>query len=72
MKDFLSYLLDILVPKFIEERVAVIDLGQGNFEILCCEDDLTPDDHFDFMATSRCFAWLGFGFFAKVTFDDEG
>lgn len=71
MKKIVLFLLDILVPRFIEERVAVVDGGQGRYSVLCSESDLRDDDHYDFIAKSRCFTWLGMGFFATIEIDED-
>lgn len=63
-------LFDFLVPRFIEERVAVIDLGQGKYEVLCRVEDLLPDDEYDYLGTSKCFTIFWLALFATVELDE--
>lgn len=62
--------LDILIPRFTTERVAVVYSDENGWDVLCCEADLKPDDKYDAMGTARTFAWFGWGFCASIELDD--
>lgn len=57
-------LIDLIIPRFITEDVALHDNGQG-YEIVCCMDDVQPGERFDGVATMRCFNLFGSGIWPK-------
>lgn len=60
----LSKLLDILVPRFVTEDVAVKQVGRSSIhEIVCSMKDVRPGERFDGVATMRTFNLFGFGLF---------
>ena len=59
-------LLDILIPRFINEKVALIYEG-NTFRILCSFKDLYPEEPYDAVGQARCFKLFGFGLFATIT-----
>lgn len=67
MIDRLRFLIDILVPRFITEDVALSFSGHGaatdwgNYAIVCSMADVGPDEWFDGVATVDSFQFLGFG-----------
>lgn len=63
--SFVLRLLDILIPRFITEEVACIDVGD-HLEIMCSASDLQPGEHCDSIVTVQTFNLLGFGLFPKV------
>ena len=71
VKAALYDLYYFLIPRFIEERVAVIDLGQGKWEVVCREDELTDEDEYTCLGTSRCFTIFWIALFAKVELDNQ-
>lgn len=62
---FLKYFYDFFIPHWVIEDVALIYHGD-EFEIMCCVNDLTDQDVYDGIATSRALVWLYWGFFATV------
>ncbi len=58
--------LDIIIPRFIEEKVAIVINEDNQYEVLCCEKDLLPNDEYDFLATAKSFNFFGFALFAKI------
>jgi len=58
MKRFLMFLFDILVPRFVEERVAMYRDERNNWQILCIEDDLNEDDIYECIGVARSFVFL--------------
>lgn len=67
---FLAFLYDFFVPRWVTENVAWVGTGPDDFEILCCEDDLTEFDTYDGIAESKVLVWLFWGFNATITFKD--
>lgn len=65
MLNFIHFLFDILIPRFITEEVALIKKGES-YDVLCCMNDITGEDTYDAIGVSKCFTWLGFGFFATI------
>jgi len=63
--------LDIVIPRFITENVALIGNDQQGYEVLCCENDLSPEDKYDVMGISRSFNFFGLALFPKVTVEVE-
>lgn len=63
--EIIKFLYDFLIPHWVTEDVALVYQGD-EFEILCCVDDLTDDDVYDGLATSKAIAWLWFGFFGTL------
>lgn len=65
--DFLVFIYDFFIPRFIVEDVAIVyGDSDSDFDILCCVDDLTDDDYYDCVATSKALVWMFWGFFATI------
>jgi hypothetical protein len=60
---------DILIPRFIEERVALVEDSEGNLIVLCRECEVTPEDTIKIYGVNRGFNLFGFSLFNKVTLD---
>jgi len=60
--------LDIAIPRFITEEVALIDRGDG-YEIVCAVKDAEPGESFDARVTVSSLQVLGFGLFPRVIGD---
>lgn len=58
-------LLDLLVPRFITEDVAIDGNAQNGYSVVCCMEDVDPGEQFSGIATIRCFNLFGFALFAK-------
>lgn len=63
--QFVVFLYNFLIPHFVIEDVAIIYIND-DFEIICCVNDLTDDDFYDGIATSKALVWLWWGFFATI------
>ncbi|ELK4817120.1 TPA: hypothetical protein NID15_000677 [Pseudomonas aeruginosa] len=61
----MNRILDILIPRFITERVALID-ANGQLEIACALSNVRPNERFDGIATIRSFNLAGFALFPKM------
>lgn len=61
----LEYLLDLLVPRFITEDVALEQLDDG-YHPVCCMDDVRPGERFDGIVAMRSFTWMGVAFAPRV------
>lgn len=57
-------LLDIIVPRFITEDVA-LEFNGDHYIIVCCMDDVWPGESFDAIGTMQTFNFFGFGLFPK-------
>lgn len=55
----MNRILDILIPRFITERVALIEANDGHLEIACALSDVRPGERFDAIATMRGVNLLG-------------
>ncbi|ELL4389738.1 hypothetical protein [Pseudomonas aeruginosa] len=62
----MNRILDILIPRFITERVALLEATAGHLEIACAISDVRPNERFDGIATIRSFNLLGFALFPKM------
>jgi hypothetical protein len=58
-------ILDVLIPRFMTEDVALIDTGE-RYEIVCSMVDVMEWERFDGVATMRVFNFLGFALFPKM------
>ena len=68
---YLCIAADLLVPRFLTEDVALRFVGGdrtdlGSYEIVCCMNDVQPNEAFDAVATVDSFGWLGFGVTYRV------
>lgn len=62
----LLIILDILVPRFINDEVAVQRVGRSCMhEIVCSMKDISIGERFDGVATMQAFNLFGFGLFPK-------
>ena len=62
----LSKLLDILVPRFVTEDVAVKQVGRSSLhEHVSPMKDITPSARYDGVATMCTFKLLGYRLFSK-------
>ena len=66
----MSLLLDILIPRFITEDVAVLEID-GEYSPICNVDDLKAYDVYDKIIMVRTFNFFGFGLFPKMI-ESEG
>ena len=62
----MTKILDILIPRFITEKVAANCLDDGTLQPICSVHDLTPHDRYDCIVTVRAFNLFGFGLFARM------
>ncbi len=61
----IAKLLDVLVPRFLQEDVAPIDVGT-HYEIVCAISDLQPGEEYDAVATMQTFNFFGLALFPKM------
>lgn len=70
IKIVLLFALDILVPRFITEDVAMERVAPGSdfdcFDIACSMADVRPGEIFDCVATVDSFTWLGLGLTYRI------
>ena len=64
MKQFIYYIYDILIPRFITEDVALLENEKG-YSIACSIDDVQDGEVFDAISTMSSLTWLGRSFFVK-------
>ena len=69
-KIYFLFFIDIIVPRFITEDVAMEQIAPGSdwdsFEIACSMSDVQPGEVFDGIATVDSFAWLGLGITYRI------
>ena len=57
----IKYILDVITPRFITEKVALVyDEELGLFEPICTFDDLEDGEHVDASCVMRSFNLFGF------------
>ncbi|MEJ1464986.1 MAG: hypothetical protein RPU15_17220 [Candidatus Sedimenticola sp. (ex Thyasira tokunagai)] len=61
----MNKILDIIIPRFLVEDVAVLEVGD-EYQPVCCVKDLQPGDHYDKIITVRTLNLFGFGVFPKL------
>lgn len=61
----LKTILDVLIPRFMTEEVALADTGDS-YVIACSVVDLEPGEIPDAVATMRIFNLFGFALFPKM------
>lgn len=61
-------LLKEIIPRFIEEDVALVD-GRDGVQVLCAAEDLHIWDEYDYIGSAKALAWLGWRFFVTVTYE---
>lgn len=72
IKIFVLFALDILVPRFITEDVAMSYSGSGarsdweNYDIECSMIDVQPEEIFDGVATVDSFQFFGLGITYRI------
>lgn len=57
-------LLDIIVPRFITEDVA-LEFDGDHYMVVCCMADVRPGERFDGIGTMRTFNLFGVAIFPK-------
>lgn len=62
--NFIIKFLDICIPRFIDEDVALVNVD-GQLEIVCSMKDVEQDEVFDGIVTIRGFNFFGFMLFSK-------
>jgi len=65
MKKRLARIIDIVMPRFITEEVALIDTGD-RYEPVCSMVDVQDGERFDAVATFRSFNLFGIGLRPKM------
>lgn len=66
----MNKILDILIPRFVTDLVAIRDHDDAS-EIVCCIGDLTIYDQYDRIATVRTFNLFGIGLFPHIVEADD-
>jgi len=59
-------LLDVLIPRFLTEDVAIIENDDGEYIVLCVVEDLQPTDNYDKIVSISCFNLFGFALFPRI------
>lgn len=70
----MNKLLDVLIPRFVTDHIAAIDLGEGNYKLLYRVEDMHEDEEYDTVVVVKAFNFLGIGLFGKyyvMEGDDE-
>lgn len=67
--DFLLLLLDLLVPRFITEDVALELQADGSYVTVMPLDIVEPGAHFDAVCRVCAFTWFGIAWFGWQTGD---
>ncbi|MBK1699728.1 hypothetical protein [Thiococcus pfennigii] len=65
-------LLDILIPRFVTDRVAARRDAVGDWELICVVDDLAPGEHYDCVLDIRSLNLCGVGLFPRATHCEPG
>ncbi|WP_273761552.1 hypothetical protein [Aeromonas hydrophila] len=65
MTEFMKYLMDLLVPRFITEDVA-LELLEDGYHPVCSMDDVRPGERFDGIVAMRSFTWLHVALFPRI------
>jgi len=74
-KESALFVLDLLIPRFITEDVALRYVGDpvasnwsewGDYEIACSLADVQPGEEFDGIGSVDAFQFLGFGMAYRV------
>lgn len=62
MIEFIKFLFDILVPRFIEERVCLAKNDNDEWYVVCAERFEQEEDslYIEKRGTMKTFTWLGF------------
>ena len=63
-------ILDIFLPRFVTDRVAVVIDGD-NFYPVCLEDELTKDVVYHKIVTVHSFNLFGFAIFPRLAEEDK-
>jgi len=69
--QFILFLYDLLMPRFIVENVAFIENDKGVLEPFCREADLRPNEAFDVIKPVKSFNFFGFALFSKLVEQDK-
>jgi hypothetical protein len=64
---FIVFMLDMLIPRFITEDVALIGTERYGFEILCALKYVEPDDDYNLIGRATVFNLFGLGLFPRLT-----
>lgn len=63
MLQGLKTFLDVIIPRFMEDRIAMYRDEEGNWQVLCSEADLTEEDEgeYECIGTIRILNLFGIG-----------
>lgn len=63
----IKYLLDVLIPRFVTDPVALIEVEPDVYEIVgMLKYDEVDDIDFDHIAEAKCFNFFGIGLFTTI------
>ncbi len=62
----MNKILDLLIPRFTNDRVAIVIMENGDYQSICLEHQLRDDDIYDKIITVRVFNLFGLGLFPKM------
>jgi len=63
MKKTILLLLDIIIPRFVDERIAINRTSITQVTTVCLEKDITRDTVYTGVIGRRCFNFFGVGLF---------
>lgn len=67
MIETLTNLLDVVIPRFITEDVALeYDDERGGWDIVCSVKDIQEGEEFEAFATVKSFNLFGYGLFPRM------
>ena len=71
MKLILELLL-MLVPRFVDYRVALYREEDGTLQVLCLEDEVLPEevDMIECYGTCHAFTWFNIAYCGEVVLDE--
>lgn len=65
MMEILHHLMDLLVPRFITEDVA-LELTEDGYYPVCSMADVRHGERFDAIVAMRSFTWLNVAIFPRI------
>ena len=62
----MNKILDLLIPRFTNDRVAIVIMDNGDYQPICLAHELRDDGIYDKIITVRVFNLFGLGLFPKM------
>lgn len=67
--NWFLHALDMYFPRFITEDVALVLDADGDYEVVCCMDDLEPGERYDAVVQMSAFNFFSIAIFSRQTGD---